>query len=222
MIRKHFKGGFTAVDNGLINDPTLSAKAKGILIYLLSKPDNWRPIAKDITNHMLEGETAIRSGMKELEQQGYLKLVATQGEGGRLTGTTWEVADYKAFSEFQKTPNSENPSLGKPRTNNTIDKANTESNSITGKARKTLFRNAAISEEDWMEKFKAEHEAGVDIAHYYHSISDWSDSSDTKRTRQGWFATMRTFCRRDKDKGKLRMTTQTPESVDDMRQYLSS
>ena len=37
----------------------------------------------------------------------------------------------------------------------------------------------------------------------YNAVADWSDSSNTMRTARGWFATVRTFIRGDKEKNKL-------------------
>jgi hypothetical protein len=41
------------------------------------------------------------------------------------------------------------------------------------------------------------------MEHYYNAVADWSDSSNTMRTARGWFATVRTFIRGDKEKTSL-------------------
>ena len=52
MIHKKKKEkNYTKVDNNLINDYNLSWEAKGVLIYLLSKPPNWKPSKLDIQRH---------------------------------------------------------------------------------------------------------------------------------------------------------------------------
>ncbi|MDO0823093.1 hypothetical protein [Desulfosporosinus nitroreducens] len=45
------KNNFTQIDNNLIDDKSLSYGAKGILSYLLSKPDDWKFYTQDIANH---------------------------------------------------------------------------------------------------------------------------------------------------------------------------
>lgn len=53
-------------------DNNLSFKAKGILAYLLSKPDNWRCVPKDLATNSCDGQKAIYSGLKELRSEGYM------------------------------------------------------------------------------------------------------------------------------------------------------
>lgn len=53
-------------------DVTLSYKARGILAYLLSKPDSWEWQETDLIEHGPDGKHAIRSGLKELKEAGYL------------------------------------------------------------------------------------------------------------------------------------------------------
>ena len=45
---------------------------------------------------------------------------------------------------------------------------------------------------------------GCDLAYYYCTVRDWSDSSNTRRTARGWLATLRNFYRGDLDKGRAR------------------
>jgi len=43
-----------------------------------------------------------------------------------------------------------------------------------------------------------------DLVYYFHSVSDWSDQKNMKRTKKGWIATVRTFIRGDVDKQKAK------------------
>lgn len=63
---------FTQVANGVLNDARITAKAKGIYAYLYSKPDGWSFESKRISNDMKDSRDSIRSGIKELEEYGYL------------------------------------------------------------------------------------------------------------------------------------------------------
>jgi hypothetical protein len=111
---------FTILDNVIIRDPSLSFKARGLLAYLLSMPDNWRTTADAIARNCLEGRDAIRSGLAELEAAGYLQRHRKQD---RITGrwsTVTIVYDrpQKARQRLGITappetdyPTSENPSL---------------------------------------------------------------------------------------------------------------
>lgn len=73
-IKNRKNGKYTSISNEIVNNPNLSAKAKAILLYTLSKPDNWKFNLTDITKHMQEGLTSIKSGIKELKNTGYCTL----------------------------------------------------------------------------------------------------------------------------------------------------
>ena len=68
-IKKHEKN-FVILDKGFLEDENLSFKAKGILTYLLSKPDNWEVSVSHLVEVSKEGKTAIYSALKELEEAG--------------------------------------------------------------------------------------------------------------------------------------------------------
>lgn len=72
-FRNKTQNGYTVIENELINDPNLSGKAKAILIYLMSKPDGWKAHEIDIAKHMVDGTSAVRHGLKELREKGYLE-----------------------------------------------------------------------------------------------------------------------------------------------------
>ena len=78
---KFAQGKFTAVSNELVYDSRITAKAKGIYLNLHSRPDGWQFFIKEIASHHKEPEGAIKSGIKELENAGYLQRKRVQGEG---------------------------------------------------------------------------------------------------------------------------------------------
>lgn len=41
IIRKDKKDNYTTIDNGYLQNKNLSFKAKGIMTYILSLPDDW-------------------------------------------------------------------------------------------------------------------------------------------------------------------------------------
>ncbi|MHC3367673.1 hypothetical protein AAI421_12135 [Rhodococcus aetherivorans] len=53
---------FTILSNAAINDERLSFRARGVLIWLLSEPDDWRTRSDSIAGHSpKDGRDAIRS-----------------------------------------------------------------------------------------------------------------------------------------------------------------
>lgn len=65
-----------------VNDDRLSFKAVGILTYLLSKPDNWSVQEADLARRHTDGTTAVRSGLNELKEFGYVCKVPIRNQQG--------------------------------------------------------------------------------------------------------------------------------------------
>jgi hypothetical protein len=82
-IRVDRRDRFTTVDRQLVNDDRLSFRARGILVWLLDKPDGWKAQADSITRRGLEGRDAIRSALRELEAAGYLERIRFRDGSGR-------------------------------------------------------------------------------------------------------------------------------------------
>ncbi|MDQ7129505.1 DnaD domain protein [Mammaliicoccus sciuri] len=75
-------GDFVLVHKGFIYDSNISAKAKGILLYLLSRPNNWKIYTSEIQKHMTDGLKAVNSGVNELIAIGYIERKQTRKDNG--------------------------------------------------------------------------------------------------------------------------------------------
>ena len=121
--------GFTQVDNKILENPNLSWKAKGLLTYFLSRPDNWRVRLADLEKRSTDGVTAIRSALAELERANYAKLELARAENGTLEGSFWSIYEEPDTgmqetsmpddTGMQVSPTPDNPKLGKPHPNKT-------------------------------------------------------------------------------------------------------
>ena len=60
VIKK--KDNFTTVHNNLILDEKLSWKAKGLLIYMLSRPAGWKYKSAEIAKNSTDGRDSVRNG----------------------------------------------------------------------------------------------------------------------------------------------------------------
>ncbi|MFD6894100.1 helix-turn-helix domain-containing protein [Rhodococcus sp. NPDC060086] len=75
---------FSILSNAVITDDRLSFRARGVLIWLLSKPDDWRTRSDSIAAQSpKEGRDAIRSALRELAELGYLVRERFQNELGQ-------------------------------------------------------------------------------------------------------------------------------------------
>ena len=91
-FKNDVKGNFTIVPNGLINNTELSAKAKGLYLYLASKPNTWKFYMDEIKTNFTDGISAIKSGIKELEEFGYLtRKRVYDHESKRIVGWEWHL-----------------------------------------------------------------------------------------------------------------------------------
>ena len=95
---------YVRLNKKFLESNKLSAKAKGILAYLLSRPDDWKICLKQLMKVFADGEVSIRSGLKELKDAGYLVKAAIRDRSGKITG--WRTDVYE-------TPQSQNKQTDK-------------------------------------------------------------------------------------------------------------
>ena len=105
-VVKNKDNPYVMIDRRPVDNPALSFKAKGILTYLLSRPDGWEVSVADLIKHGAEGEAAVRSGLKELKDAGHMEYKQSRKEG-RITG--WLIKVYEVpitpDSDFQQVEN---------------------------------------------------------------------------------------------------------------------
>ena len=83
---------FTVITNSVFKDRRLSAKAKGILVEMLSLPENWDYTLKGLTTLFSDGIDSIRQGIKELEEKnGYIVRERKRDARGRLGGMEYVI-----------------------------------------------------------------------------------------------------------------------------------
>ena len=83
IVRRRRVDRFTIVPNDVLRDVRLSWKARGLLAYLLSLPDDWRTSSDRLARLGPDGRDAVRSGLRELEELGYLVRRRIQSSTGR-------------------------------------------------------------------------------------------------------------------------------------------
>ena len=117
---------FTTIHNDILNDVNLSWKAKGILIYMLSKPADWEyNIKGDIVKRSSDRETAVYSGVQELVQHGYVSRV--KNSDGTVDYYIFEdktennIIDFSFIKELKpdlENQHQENPDIENPNQEN--------------------------------------------------------------------------------------------------------
>jgi len=85
---------YVTMNRTALNDNRLSWKAKGIIAYMLSMPDDWTFYISELTKHSIDGEKSFRSGLKELKDCGYVKRFPVYNEEKKISH--WETVIYEA------------------------------------------------------------------------------------------------------------------------------
>lgn len=103
------------LSNRVLRDGRLSWRARGILAYLLSQPDNWRTSSAQLARNATEGRDAVRAALDELIRAGYMARVRSQDERGRWSTTTYVYDEPDAAHAGEITllpagPNDRSPS----------------------------------------------------------------------------------------------------------------
>lgn len=119
IIRKSKRRKFTSLSNQLLQDHSLSFATRGLLAYLLSKPDDWECRITDIEREGNIGTTARRTMMIEAEKAGYLTFERTRNERGQFFSayTVFEEPVAESERTFSWKSN-EKPDLDEPATEN--------------------------------------------------------------------------------------------------------
>ena len=75
LKQKRFTENYTKVYHRMINDPRLSLAAKGLHVYLQSKPDNWQFYHQKIGQELRVHRTTVGKLFNDLIAMGYVERV---------------------------------------------------------------------------------------------------------------------------------------------------
>jgi hypothetical protein len=92
------EGNFYILDKSISEDKNLSWAARGLLIYLLGKPDNWDVSPKNIVNETKDSEAPLgRDGvyrlLKQLINAGYATQERQRNDDGTLRKSVYVVGE---------------------------------------------------------------------------------------------------------------------------------
>ena len=105
FIRVEKNKNYVVMNKTALRDDSLSWKAKGIIAYMLSMPDDWKFYIDELTKHSTDGVSSFRSGLRELKEKGYVKRFPIRNDQNKII--EWETV----VSEI---PHAEKPVDGKP------------------------------------------------------------------------------------------------------------
>jgi len=153
MAKLKIKNKYGIAPNKLINNEKVSLRAKGLYVFLQSKPDNWSFSVARIASQTKEGKAAIQEAIKELEA---IKLLSRKARKDKLG--KWIGFDYTLygdpFTDYPLTayPSAVSPSTAYPLTENhvtlskkDISKKDTSKKDISKK--ELVIRKSKISDQ---------------------------------------------------------------------------
>ncbi|WP_110647581.1 hypothetical protein [Salinicola peritrichatus] len=113
------ESNFYLLDKRISEDERLSWAARGMLIFLLGKPDHWIVSVANLINETAgsskkSGRDAVYGTLKELERAGYLTREKARADGGEFGGVDYVVHE----SPLTEKPHTANPDTVKPHTAN--------------------------------------------------------------------------------------------------------
>lgn len=84
---------YIRVPKELLQNKSVSLKAKGMYALILSLPVNWDCSIQELVEVSGTGKAAVRSAVQELEQSGYLERHQMMDDNGQFCGMEYELKE---------------------------------------------------------------------------------------------------------------------------------
>lgn len=208
FLRKEYKENYTCISNDVFRSD-LSLKARGMLCTMLSLPDDWEFSENGLQAILKDGQTSVRSAIKELEGAGFLSRTRERDENGRIGRCVWIVCDYPRFENPSlDTPSFETSNLGNgPQLSTKEQSTNrptTKESKREPRHKYGEYSNVLLSDTD-LAKLKAEFP--TDWEERVERLSAYMAS--TGKSYKNHLATIRNWARRDRSGNKVGVSRET-------------
>jgi len=101
---------YTRVPNTTVNDKRLDLKARGLLLFMLSKPDGWQFRERTLADHCGVSRAQIRTALQTLITYGYVKRSVVVIDGiPRQQTEVYDVSHEGSVSVPPLVPNPDRP-----------------------------------------------------------------------------------------------------------------
>lgn len=115
IITRKRRDHFAVIPNEVANDERMTFEARGLLCYLLAKPNDWNVSLNDIRRAGGIGKDKAYGLVNELIANGYMQRIAKRDRSGRIISHDYLVYDVAMIESL---PFPENPEVDKPLAEN--------------------------------------------------------------------------------------------------------
>ncbi len=135
VFRVEKNKNYTTISNHHLQDKNLSLKSKGLLTLILSLPPDWDMTLKGLVSLSGDGVDSVRSGIQELEKNGYLRRSRSRNTLGQLLCTEYTIYEQAVKDEAIPEVNTFEENLNTLYTENAqVGKSNVDKSSQIGKS----------------------------------------------------------------------------------------
>ena len=139
---------FVQISNDLVEDDRLSWKAKALLCYLLSRPDDWKIIKADLVNKATDGLSSVNSGIEELVRWGYATREEVRSEKGMILCYDYIIREHPLLTKENSSSTSK-PVNGKSTGSKPVNGKTVNRKPVSGKTSPT---NKEVNNNDCTKK----------------------------------------------------------------------
>lgn len=147
-VSKDKENPYIMINKKTLQNENLSWKARGLLAYLLSLPDDWKVYEKELISHTTDGKDSTRSAIQELIKAGYIIRTRQHNSEGKFAGYEYKILEtienstVVGKSENGKTENGKSATTNNDITNNELTNYNNDNGALENA--RCVFENQEI------------------------------------------------------------------------------
>ena len=112
-VKKDADHPYVMIATEMLKDSSLSLKAKGLLCFLLSKPDDWQIYVRQLAGNLQESKNTIANILNELIGKGYCKRERRHDKAkGTFSGYDYTVYESPCPKNRDMVPCPKSPETG--------------------------------------------------------------------------------------------------------------
>ena len=141
---------YVKIPHDLVNDRTISWKAKGLFCHMASRPDNYSFTVRSLASQFPDGKSAIFAALDELKQRGWITVTKrANGKGKYKLETSLEP---ESDTQYEAMPESDNRlEADQPQSDNRTKEGEPESDN-PDLGYRTLRKSERINKTDALNK----------------------------------------------------------------------